>query len=82
MGKVLCSIRLNSDLLEKLKRFAEKAKSKGAKAIVCTEKDKVKLSKNKNLCLPILYVEMDLRIIEGDSHWKKLVEKNCRIVNT
>lgn len=48
-----------------LKQFALRALTKGAHALVCTEKDIVKLS-NIKLSLPIYFIEMDLRIENFD----------------
>ncbi|MES2273218.1 MAG: tetraacyldisaccharide 4'-kinase [Chlamydiota bacterium] len=66
-----------------LQKFSLHCKSLGAKALVCTEKDFVKLSVNTSLSLPILFLEIELRIAEGHLLWQKLIEKiDQRIDNT
>jgi tetraacyldisaccharide 4'-kinase len=52
--------------------FSNRAKEKGAKALICTEKDMIKLPKNLNLSLPIYYAELEFKIIEDE---KKLEEE-------
>jgi len=54
--------------------FATRAKAKGAKWLLCTEKDKVKLSKQpKGFPLPIAWVRTKLEIIENQKVWDKTV---------
>jgi tetraacyldisaccharide 4'-kinase len=57
---------------KELKRFALLARSRGASVLVCTEKDKVKLSQS-NLPLPILWVRATLEIIRNQEEWAKTV---------
>jgi tetraacyldisaccharide 4'-kinase len=42
--------------LENLAKFAEQAKKKGALSLLCTEKDRVKITDQINLALPLLWV--------------------------
>lgn len=63
-----------------LEEFAVYSKSKGAKYLICTEKDAVKLEQAKNYSLPLLFVQMDFQIVYGEEHWKNLVEKIARKV--
>ena len=58
-----------------LNSFAIHAKSLGAKALVCTEKDFVKLPDSYLLELPVIYLEMELKITAGHQNWQNLVDK-------
>lgn len=57
-----------------LETFAKKCLDKGANALLCTEKDYVKLSHNDSLSLDIFPVEIELKIIHGKEHWEKLID--------
>lgn len=57
-----------------LKEFSEQCLQKNAKYLICTEKDAVKVHRQDSV-LPILYVEMDFRIIYGKEDWEKTIEK-------
>ncbi len=58
-----------------LKDFAKRCKRKGAEALICTEKDAVKLEA-VDLPLPIYYLEMELEIdSHGKGAWDSLIEK-------
>ena len=57
-----------------LQTFAESCRQKGAEALLCTEKDVVKLSSDFSVCLPIIPVEIQLKIIAGKEHWENLIE--------
>lgn len=57
-----------------LNRFALLARSRGARILVCTEKDKVKLSQcSGHLPLPIVWVKVALEIIENKEAWSSAV---------
>jgi len=58
-----------------LQSFAFTCKEKGASALVCTEKDFVKLPKDLSLSLPIAVLKMDIEIADGKEDWKKCIEK-------
>lgn len=58
-----------------LEAFARSCKEKGAKALVCTEKDFVKLPILLNIELPIAVVKMKLEVKEGKDDWLKCIEK-------
>lgn len=58
-----------------LDAFAKEAKNLGAQALLCTEKDFVKLSLSDEISLPIIYPEMELKITAGRENWQKLVAK-------
>ncbi|MCC6128216.1 MAG: tetraacyldisaccharide 4'-kinase [Chlamydiae bacterium] len=55
--------------------FAKKAKVLGAQALLCTQKDFVKLVFREKLALAIIYPEMELKITAGHENWQKLVAK-------
>lgn len=52
--------------------IADLSKVPRAKALICTEKDFVKLP---DTTLPIYYLEMEMQIISGVEKWQKLIEK-------
>lgn len=87
LGARICSEWILADhepiKKEQLMAFASRCKSLNAKAVVCTEKDFIKLPKNLDLDLPLLFVEMELKIANGLKEWEMLVEKiGQRIDNT
>lgn len=63
---------------KKLSVFVDKAKKQGANYIVCTEKDIVKIDK---VFQDVVYLEIDLEIVEGQDYWKNMVEKISKNVN-
>jgi len=60
---------------EKLKSFALRAEKEGAEFLVCTEKDKVKLSSHFTCALPIIWLQMKLVIVAGQSDWNLFIKK-------
>ncbi|MBX9744636.1 MAG: tetraacyldisaccharide 4'-kinase, partial [Chlamydiales bacterium] len=58
-----------------LQEFARYAKSLGAKALLCTEKDAVKLPDSLELSLPLVYPEMEIQIAAGLENWQNIVDK-------
>ncbi len=64
-----------------LKLFAEKCKSLGAEYIVCTEKDKVKLSVPLQSAIPLAWIKIRLEIKEGAIHWNEFIKKTITLVN-
>ena len=58
-----------------LEQFAKSCAKKGAKWLICTEKDRVKLDDHLNLVLPILWIQLELRIIEGQEEWQNFLQK-------
>jgi tetraacyldisaccharide 4'-kinase len=61
--------------MKKLKRFVSECRALGAKALLCTEKDQVKLSPTDGFELPILFLEMGLQPIQNDGFWEKFIVK-------
>jgi tetraacyldisaccharide 4'-kinase len=69
---------------KKLLRFASLAKEKGVRLLVCTEKDKVKLSPGFRLTdspLPIVWMKAHLEIVENREAWIKSVNTIKRYVS-
>lgn len=60
---------------EKLAAFAAEAEQKGATALLCTEKDWVKLITPVKASLPVYWVEMELAIIEGEEAWSAFIQR-------
>lgn len=56
-----------------LKDFSKKAKEIGAKALVCSYKDAVKIDKNIKLDLPIFFTKQDLKIVYGEKNFQNLL---------
>lgn len=52
-----------------LVHFAETCKAKGAQLLLCTEKDKVKILDIQGLALPLAFLRMKLKLLEGQSEW-------------
>ena len=55
-----------------LEAFAKRCRERGAEALVCTEKDFVKLNFDVST-LKILPVKIQLKITEGKEHWQQLI---------
>lgn len=53
--------------------FANQCGKKGCEMIVCTEKDKVKLKDEMIVDLPIVWVKIDLKIVEGQDKWQDFI---------
>ncbi|MDP1881234.1 MAG: tetraacyldisaccharide 4'-kinase [Parachlamydiaceae bacterium] len=63
---------------KELEKFAQVGIKKGAQWIVCTEKDRVKLPDYLFTSLPIVWVQIDLEIIDGMEEWSKFI-KNAEL---
>jgi tetraacyldisaccharide-1-P 4'-kinase len=61
--------------LQILKEFSLRCKDIGAQALICTEKDLVKIPKDLLLDLPVVPLVMGLDIIEGYDAWHNCLEK-------
>lgn len=59
--------------LEKLIPFSKKCQEKGATLLLCTEKDRVKLTNVESCCLPIGWIKARLTVIEGLEHWNRFI---------
>ena len=59
-----------------IEAFAKKSERLGAKFLICTEKDYVKVKKEWKFSLPLHYLKMDLKILEKDEKvWDDFVQK-------
>lgn len=58
---------------QSLHLFAEECQRLGAEYLVCTEKDKVKLGELRNCPLPIVWLQMQLCLVEGHEHWNSFL---------
>lgn len=65
----------------RLEAFVNRCKSLGAKYILTTEKDAIKLPAGLRLSLPLYYLEMVVEIVEGKKQWNAWVEKIDRSVH-
>ncbi len=65
-----------------LKFFAQASFMKGAKYVICTEKDQVKLGQIPSLALPILWVELELQIMAGQEEWLHFLRKAEKRIKT
>lgn len=62
--------------LDALNEFAMLSQKKGAKLLLCTEKDRVKLvTKGYNRLLPIGWLEVGLKVVKGEDMWNKTVKE-------
>lgn len=60
---------------KRLESFVNQCKSLGAKYILTTEKDAIKLPIGLRLSLPLYYLEMKVEVVEGKKEWNAWVEK-------
>ncbi len=58
-----------------LKQFADACREKGAEALLCTEKDHVKLIPDPSLSLKVEPLPMKWKISFGKENWENLIEK-------
>lgn len=58
-----------------LTRFASRANSLGAKAILCTEKDFVKLPPHASFPLPIRCIRVKMEVVSNSERWRNLIEE-------
>ena len=57
-----------------IQSFARRCRHMGATALVCTEKDAVKIPFDCPL-LPVYYLEMQLKVVFGEENWQNLIKK-------
>src|SRR5262245_60961510 len=63
------------DGIQALQEFARECAALGAEWLVCTEKDRVKLSGALDLGLPVVWLKMKLIIVEGQAEWEAFVAR-------
>ena len=61
--------------LNELQRFSKESLALDADVLVCTEKDRVKISDPINLGLPIGWVKTKLQVTEGLGNWNSFIER-------
>lgn len=61
--------------IKDLEQFAQASLKKGAEWLICTEKDRVKLEDHVNLSLPILWVQLELRVVAGQEEWQNFLNE-------
>ena len=66
--------------LETLLAYSHKMRSVGADFLLCTEKDKVKLSGSLDESLPIAWVKMKLKVVEGKSDYDAFIAKGREVL--
>jgi tetraacyldisaccharide 4'-kinase len=67
--------------LKKLDEFVKKSLEKKAKFVIITEKDAVKLNPNIKTNIPIIYLEIILKVIANQNQMESLVENIYKLVN-
>jgi len=58
-----------------LEQFAQASVKKRAEWLICTEKDRVKLQEPLSLPLPIIWVQLELRIVAGEEAWESFLKE-------
>lgn len=58
---------------KKITQFAQQCVKKGCEWLVCTEKDRVKLRDQLSVDLPIVCVQIEMKIVEGQEKWQKFL---------
>lgn len=66
---------------DQLEKMCRKAREKGAEMLVCTEKDRVKIPDNLTLSLPLVWLKMRLRLVNGEAAWNDFIGKIKRKLN-
>lgn len=61
--------------LDQLMLYSQRCLEKNSSMLLCTEKDRVKLTDAWKLKLPIGWVKTRLSIIEGHEHWRALMDR-------
>lgn len=60
---------------KELEQFAQESLKQGAKWLICTEKDRVKLDDGIAISLPILWVQLELRLVAGQEEWDNFLRQ-------
>lgn len=61
-----------------LEAFALQAQKMNADFLLCTEKDRVKLSAPMKLSLPLAWLQVELKVVAGTTTWNKFIQKAKR----
>ncbi len=62
---------------EELDEVFKEAVESGAKFVVTTEKDAVRIDKDYKTPIPFYYTKLDIKILSGDKDFKHLVDRIC-----
>lgn len=57
-----------------LASFAKISQQKGATHLVCTEKDKIKFLGTETFCLPIVWLKVNLEIVDNQKKWISMLD--------
>lgn len=60
---------------DRLAQFAAVCAERGAQALVCTEKDHIKLLAGARFPLPIVSIPIELKIVAGIEHWEQIINQ-------
>ena len=60
---------------KELEKFAQSSLKNGAKWLICTEKDRVKLNDSLIFALPIIWVQLELQQVAGDEEWHEFLKQ-------
>jgi tetraacyldisaccharide 4'-kinase len=63
-----------------LEQFAQTSLKKGAQWLMCTEKDRVKLQDQLSLILPVLWVQLELRVVSGQEEWQSFLQQAEKLI--
>jgi len=61
--------------------FTQQCIKKGCQLLVCTEKDRVKLRDQLSLDLPIAWIQIEMKIVEGQEEWQKFLNYTISKIN-
>lgn len=83
-GAKIVSSKLGADhsdfTIRDLQNFAKSCKKAGARMLVCTEKDQVKIRRDLGLCLPVGYLKMNMIFSMGKENWTDLLDRIYKII--
>lgn len=77
-GEIVASAFTSDHLIldySTLETFAIRCKEMGAEMLLCTEKDKVKIDEMTTFTLPIVWVKMRLKLVEGEEEWTHFITR-------
>lgn len=60
---------------EEIVKLATSFQKLGAEMLVCTEKDKVKISEVSDSKLPIVWIKIEHRLVAGEQEWENFIKK-------
>lgn len=68
--------------VKSIKKFSDRCRDSGAEALICTEKDKIKILDLPSLPLPILWTKASLAILDEESqvNWDAFLDKVVKLL--